>query len=138
MAKITRDAFLYMIPRGKPDDFAQCSKCMMWNGGTGLDGEADRCHIHGPNLVVTGDMTCGIFVYGDPHKAKLMAAVTPSESGLEKRPVRCENCRYSRQWGGKYRCTLFIKLNEECPEDFDLQTEIEPKACCNANRAKGD
>jgi hypothetical protein len=134
MPKITRDAFLYMIPRGKPDDFAQCSKCMMWNGS---DGEAkDRCHIHGPNIVITGDMTCGLYVYGDPHKAKLMAAVTPQESGLEKRKVRCENCMYSRHWGGKYRCAYFTKLNDDLPQDHDLLTEIEPKACCNANRAK--
>jgi len=135
MAKITRDAFLYMTPRGKPDNFAQCSDCMMWNGDKGEN--PNRCHIHGPNIQVSGDMTCGLYVKGTPHKAKLMAAVTPVESGLEKRKVRCENCVSSRHWGGKYRCKLFMDLNEDKPEEFDLLTEIEPKACCNANRAKG-
>ncbi len=131
MKKRTRDAFLYFAPRGKGDDFAQCRSCMMWNGADGE--EPNRCHIHGPNIVVTGDATCGIFVKGPPHKAKLMAATTPHESGLEKREVRCENCNDFRRWGGKARCMFYQQLNEEFPNFFDLDVNIEAEACCNAN-----
>lgn len=135
MAKLKRDVFLYMAPRGDGDDFAQCATCMMWTGTKG--DQANRCHIHGPRIEITGDYTCGIYVHGKPMPGgKLMASVTPKESGLERRPVRCENCHHSRSWGGKANCGLFARLNEDLPTVFDLDTVIEPKACCNAQTPK--
>jgi hypothetical protein len=135
MAKLTRDVFLYMAPRGKnPAQSAQCGTCPMWNLDTGEN--ANRCHIHGPKHEALAGDTCGIYVPGPPHKAKCMALVTPKESGFEKRQVRCENCRYSRQWSGGHRCKRFMDMNRLEPDVWDLDPEIEPLACCNANRPK--
>lgn len=126
MKKLERDAFLYLNPEPGIDDFAQCSSCFMWVHGD------NRCIIHGPRVRIPGSASCGFYVYGEPASegTPTKALVTAEESGLVDRPVRCENC----QWGGPttYKCRLFMGLNERLPDIFDLDEQIEPKGCCNA------
>jgi hypothetical protein len=124
MKKLERDAFLYLNSDG--EDFAQCHTCIMWVQ------EDNRCTIHGPRVRVPGTASCGLYVPGESQASGTLteALVTAEESGLVNRPVRCENC----QWGGPstYKCRLFIGLNERLPDVFDLDEQIEPKGCCNA------
>lgn len=126
MKKLERDAFLYLNPEAYSDNFAQCSTCEMW-----VEGD-NRCTIHGPRVKIQGTASCGFYVPGEPYSqgAETEPLVTAEESGLVDRPVRCENC----QWGGPstYRCRLFAGLNERLPDVFDLDEQIEPKGCCNA------
>jgi hypothetical protein len=126
MKKLERDAFLYLNPEPGVDDFAQCSSCEMWVKGD------NRCTIHGPRVRVPGSASCGFYICGMVQEPgyETEALVTAEESGLVDRKVRCENC----QWGGPstYRCRLFIGLNERLPDIFDLDEQIEPKGCCNA------
>lgn len=124
---IKRDAFLYLDPKGKKDQFAQCSSCIMWTGPKG-----NTCTIHGKTKV-TGDMSCGLYVHGPIHDDMIgqeMAAVTPKESGLLKESVRCENCAHFE--AGENECELFEELNEMDPKKWDLDPQVDPKGCCNA------
>ncbi len=128
--KLKRDAFLYLNPRPPVAEFAQCAECSMW-----VDGD-DLCTIHGPNITVPGTASCGLFIFGvtQPKGTPTKAVVTPEESGLVDREVRCENCL----WGGpeEYICQLFDMLNRYMPDIFDLDTAIEPKGCCNAQQPR--
>jgi hypothetical protein len=56
--------------------------------------------------------------------------MTPKESGLVRRQVRCENCKYAKN--GATVCGLYVTLNNEVPEMFALDEKIEPQGCCNA------
>lgn len=135
--KLTRDAFLYMEPAGDMEHseqkcYAACATCFMWDGDS-------ICHIHGKEVLVTGDMSCGIYVYGKPdpkmgEDAHVM--VTPSDSGLVLRDVRCENCYYGTMKNGKGWCKLFDKLNKTAPRDWNLDPVIELYGCCNGHRVK--
>jgi hypothetical protein len=96
---------------------------MMFTGST--------CTIHGKDVKITGDMSCGYYVHGMPmpdEKGHEMKSVTPSESGLVKRDVRCDNCTH---FDGESICNLFKKLNQN-PELFDLDEKVTPMGCCNA------
>lgn len=131
MAK-TRDAFLYLEPKQKEneEDFAQCSTCMMWTSEKGKN--PNRCHIHGKDTEVTGDMSCGIYVEGKPMPdGPIMPLVTPEESGLVKRKVRCENCL---SFDGKSKCLEYRRLNSM--PGWDLDENVIPKGCCNAQEPK--
>jgi len=122
-AKVKRDAFLYID--GKGADTGQCSSCKLWVKG------ADVCIIHGMHVTIKGTASCGLYVPGKPVNAGLaQALVTPEESGLVERKVRCQNCRFA--WSGATVCGLFQSLSERMPEIFDLDTKIEPQGCCNA------
>lgn len=127
-SKLSRNVFLYLNPEPGVDEFAQCSTCEMWVIGD------NRCTIHGPRVRVPGTASCGFYVHGLPAEPGTYteALVSAEESGLVDREVRCENC----QWGGPstYRCRLFIGLNERLPDIFDLDENIEPKGCCNAQQ----
>ena len=126
--KITRDAFLYLDPKAPADRFAQCSTCFMWTGP-----RRERCTIHGPNVPVTASMSCGFYIHGKPGLDKAgqeAARVTPTESGLVNRAVRCEDCRYLDRT--RSRCRLFEQLNETFPEQFALDAAVQLKGCCNA------
>ena len=82
MEKIKRDAFIYLDPKGDKSKFAQCSTCRLWTG-TG-------CLILGKTKV-TADMTCNLYVNGEPQKDKAgkeEALMTPEEAGLVTRQVR--------------------------------------------------
>jgi hypothetical protein len=96
----------------------------------------DLCAIHGTEVKVTAGMSCGLYIHGDPitdpKPGDAKKIVTPNESGLVDRQVRCENCK----WGGKevYVCGLFSLLNLRHGNIFKLDTSIDPKGCCNAQQ----
>lgn len=145
--KITRDAFVYLNPISEvsKNRFAQCETCRLWVPGF----EGGGCIIHGSKQVpITASMSCALFIAwpdGKPepdavqnHLAELQkdipGVVTPEESGLVDREVRCENCDYFDS--GKAKCGLFEKLNKAMPDIFDLQTDVDAYGCCNAQEPK--
>ncbi len=147
--KIGRDAFLYLEPgKSPPENFAQCEPCRMMVPDEYLPGDVDRCIIHGSSVKVDEGFSCG-FMCGWPtgkpnpevirnHAAELKrgvaGSVTPKESGLVDRPVRCENCYYHE--AKPSGCGLYRKLQKAMPETFDFGGfAVHPKACCNANTA---
>ena len=126
---IQRDAFLYLEPKTSKHrkNFAQCRDCMMWTGS-----KHNICTIHGKAVRVTGSMSCGLYVEGDPmpdHTEDAMPLVSPRDSGLVDRPVRCENCAHAN--AADKTCEFYHELNEG--DLFDLDEKIDPKGCCNAN-----
>jgi hypothetical protein len=129
-SKLSRDAFLYLDPHGDKDYFAQCSTCQDWVRGDNL------CVIHSPHVNVPGTASCGFYVHGDPQPpgTPVEFVVTPEESGLVDREVRCENCK----WGGptSYNCELYDLLNTYMSDIFLLDTQINPKGCCNAQQPR--
>ena len=127
--KLGADAFLYMDSDGDEDRFAQCSTCRDW-----IEGD-DLCVIHGPYLEVLGSMSCGLYVCGDtqPKGTDTIFAITPDESGLVDREVRCENCRH---FEAPNTCGLFSYLNKQLPDTFEIDTRIDPKGCCNAQQPR--
>ncbi len=129
--KIDRSAFLYFDPKAPKSRFAQCGSCMMFVP------DHERCTIHGPDVPVAAGSTCGLYVHGKPMPgAHVMCAVTPEESGLEHRKVRCENCAWFD--AARSRCKLFGALNAMAPATFALDLRVEPQGCCNANTPKDD
>jgi hypothetical protein len=148
--KVTRDAFLYLPPKhGVAEDFAQCGPCRMFVPAKYLhDGmEGGRCIIHGSRVVIDEDDSCGFMVpwptpdgsantkvYRD-HAAELVkelpGSVTPEQSGLVSRKVQCHRCRFKRNKEATL-CNLFYTLTKKMPDKFDLDENIEPHACCNA------
>ena len=126
MAKINEAAFLYLDPKEPKEKFAQCAACMMFTGST--------CTIHGKDVKITGKMSCGLYVHGKPmpeEKGHEMKSVTPKESGLVDRQVRCENCKF---YHDPNICDLFGRLNKE--GSFDLNTKVNQYGCCNAQEPK--
>ncbi len=124
MKKVTRDAFLYMENPSTPE-FAQCATCWLFAP------DRERCAILGIDIVVTAEDTCGYYLEGSkPPSLQVMALATPEEVGfLKATAVRCENCIFEGRHGTI--CRLYESLNE-LPDDFDLDTEIDPRGCCNA------
>jgi hypothetical protein len=127
--RITRDAFIYFGPKAPTYAFAQCSTCRMWVS-------SGQCEIHGPDVKVVGSMSCALYIHGTPLEpgARTSPIVTPTESGLVDREVRCENCKF----GGPERrsCDLFTMLNHWRPDLFNLNPLIDPKGCCNAQEPR--
>lgn len=121
--RIKRDAFLYMEPKGNGKDFAQCSTCVEFDPKT-------KCCVV-MNKIVAGLDSCGIYLEGKYDGRKPKEYATPAELGYVQREVRCENCKY-----GGDECWLYKMLNQRQPEDFDLETKIHPKACCNLQTPK--
>ena len=152
--KIGRDAFLFLTPGKNPEkDFAQCGpyECRMYVPREYLketDLKGDRCIIHGSDVKVGNDYSCG-FMCGWPtgkpnedvikaHAAELAkgipGSVTPEQSGLVNRRVRCENCDYHDE--AKSECGIFRMLQTALPEVFDFGGFAgETSDCCNANTA---
>jgi hypothetical protein len=128
--KITRDAFLYLDPQGpNTAEFAQCETCVMFTG--------DRCIIHGPDVEVDCDDSCGLYIHGPKKLGDApIKMVTPEESGLVDREVRCENCVYFDKTYST--CQLFEMLNRRFPKTFDLATRVNKLGCCNAQTPKPD
>lgn len=124
--KITRDAFLYLDPRGPKARFAQCATCRDWVSGD------RRCVIIGPRTMVSGTMSCGFYVHGKPQPpgTTTTARVTPEEAGLVDREVRCENCVHFSSRVDE--CELFRLLNKEHGDIFDLDIAVDAHGCCNA------
>lgn len=130
--KITRDTFLYLDPKPPADQFAQCATCLMWTGD-----KVQTCTIHGRKVKVTGGMSCGLYVHGKPvpdQAGQERAIVTPKESGLVDRPVRCENCSVFDE--KRSRCIGYETLNKALPQLFALDAAVHPQGCCNAQTPK--
>lgn len=125
--KLDRSTFLYLEPHGAGRDFAQCATCELFRKG-------NRCAILGPDVPVYPDSSCGFYIPGKPDDDECRKTFTPAEVGLVHRQVRCENC-ISYEGG---TCELFAALNKSLPEQFNLDTSVKPRACCNAQRPKAD
>lgn len=125
--KINRDAFLYLDPRFAPKSkWAQCSTCRDWI--------IDRhCVIHKQSVNVPGDASCGFYVWGvpKPRGTECLGRVTPEESGLVVRDVRCENCKWFDATG---ECEFYKLLNKRLPDTFDLNVRVDKQGCCNAQQ----
>jgi hypothetical protein len=127
--KIKRDAFIYLDPKGNKKKFAQCETCMMWTGPKHL-----TCTIHGKDATAKATMSCDFYVHGMPMPqmaGKEHKSVTPKESGLVDRPVRCENCAHYDTKPSK--CEMFAALNKSHPAMFDLEEGVDKYGCCNGN-----
>lgn len=152
--KIERDAFLFLVPKfpGKQQNFAQCVDCRMFVPEKFLNGKmsGDRCIVHGSNVKIDDDDSCGFMVPwptegGKPnpevvadHAAELLkmipGSVDPEESGLVSRRVQCHRCRFAD--GAVANCGLYETLNDAFPDVFDMDPEIETHSCCNAQMPK--
>jgi hypothetical protein len=122
--KIDRSAFAY-IPAKEGNATGQCKSCPLWVSDENL------CIIHGPKVEVRGGDSCVFYLPGKPTPgAPTDKIVTPQESGLVSRQVRCENCRFEHS--SATVCGLYETLNHLMPETFHLDAEIEPQGCCNA------
>ena len=119
-----RSVFLYIDPKGGAD--SQCGTCYLWIRG-------DHCLIHGSRRI-TAKMACCYYLHGTPRPAGTppQAIVTPDESGLVERQVRCENCRHFSD----RHCELFARLNSRLPAVFDLDTAVEARGCCTAQEPR--
>ena len=154
LPRITRDAFLFLTPRSKPqqEDFAQCGPCRMLVPEEYFEEklQGDRCIIHGSKVEIDDDDSCGFMVpwptpNGAPvervvedHAAELLkiipGSVTPKESGLVSRRVQCHRCRFGEE--SATICGLYRLLNQSFPDMFDLDESITPHSCCNAQEPK--
>lgn len=152
--KNNRDAFLYFDPSPKSpkDKFAQCETCRMFvpdeymGGKEGNESDdMDLCIAHGSNVKVGETFSCGLYAgwpKGPPNpevikdharelKKGIPGSVTPDESGLVDRQVRCENCIFHLKKNST--CHLYDMLNKTLPKYWDLDIHVDPKGCCNAN-----
>jgi hypothetical protein len=124
-SKLGRDIFLYMSPREPADRFAQCGTCRLFTGS--------QCALLGADVPVRATSSCGLYAWGTPHEQPVRASCTAEEAGLVHHEVRCENCVSFRS--GK--CQLYETLNRTKPDLFDLDVNVEEKACCNAQTPRG-
>lgn len=122
--KIDRSAFLYMAPKGDEKQFAQCGTCTLFLP------TKQRCGIYHKDDRVVANASCGLYISGEPKDNQpITNVVTPEESGYYKGQVRCENCSW---FDGESTCELYVELNENLSDVFDLDIKVEPKGCCNA------
>lgn len=129
--KITREAFGYQSPKEPKDQFAQCKTCVRWTG--------ERCMILGSDVEALAGDSCNEYIHGKPaldQAGKEKALMTPEEAGYVRRQVRCENCAYANP--KDKTCGLYKALNKQNPSAFDLDENIDPKACCNAQTDKSE
>lgn len=122
--KIDRSAFLYMEPSDDNREFAQCGTCFFW--------ASEKCKIHGERRIAASE-SCGLYVpdrLGRSIDAEL-PLVSPEQSGLVSRPVRCENCR---SFDAPGTCRLFTDLNRT--GQFACDPSVKPLGCCNAQMPK--
>ena len=129
--KITRQAFLYLEPKSGQNekDFAQCGSCALYSGSS--------CYLHAQDVQIKPDASCGFYCYGTPnpdYKGKELGAVTPDESELAEVLVQCHRCIYFHE--DKSICGLYQELNQKFPDQFDLDENVKPHGCCNANIQK--
>jgi hypothetical protein len=121
--RVSRDAFLYLDPKHPRDEFAQCGTCSEFMSNKGW------CAILDTGVYT--DSSCGFYLHGTPtdeqNPKKLVSA---KEAGLVHRQVRCENCKFFVSKTSI--CSLFVRLNNEFGNIFDLDTKVSPKGCCNA------
>ena len=131
MPKLGAETFLYLNPEPNTPEFAQCATCRDWVTGD------NKCVIHGPHVTVTNTMSCGLYVWGPPQPegTPTVAIVTTTESGLVDREVRCENCIHF-DYAGNSTCNFFVTLNDTLSQIFEIDENVEPKGCCNAQTSK--
>lgn len=128
MSKVTRDAFLYLEPKGDGRQFGQCSTCVLFLSKT------NRCKILGKNDVVYPDSSCGFYQEGKSEvTGEPTGEVSAKDAGLVHRQVRCENCA---AFDGKNTCLMFKDLNDKMPQVFSLDSKVKAKACCNGQHPK--
>jgi len=130
-SKIKRDAFLYQDPKGDPDKFAQCESCVAFTGKS--------CAVFPKGNTVSPGGSCGVYRHGkgDPDMlGKETGQFSKTQAGYVERQVRCENCAYFHD--EKTHCELFEKLNKQWPHIFDLDKDVNPKGCCDAQTARGE
>jgi len=121
--RILRSAFLYLPPQGDPTKFAQCGSCGMFIPNK------QRCWLFGDDDLVVANASCGLYIQGKPsNDQQPQHKVTPEQAGYNLGQVRCENCK----WFTGSECDLFVLLNQQMPNIFDLDTNVESQACCNA------
>lgn len=116
---MNRSTFVYLDPKGNPNDFAQCRSCKMY-----VDSH-DVCSLHGMKVKVHGGMSCTEYAFGHADDSELphvSPAFTPEQSGLVDAEVRCENCHFFES--EENECELFHILN--------IPDKVNPKGCCNA------
>jgi hypothetical protein len=127
MEKVTRATFLFMKAKAPKKKFAQCETCIH------LNPEADECELHRPQDDIDEDDSCGLYAHGTPAGGKPMSIVTPKESGLVSRQVRCENCAFfDPNSEDEPHCDFYTQLNLILPKVFDLDRYVGPQDCCNA------
>lgn len=123
-SKIDRSAFIYMQPKEPVSSFAQCSTCAQFLP------TKRRCAIFTGNDKVVKTASCALYVHGIPHDdQQIINSTNPQEAGYINASVRCENCEH---FDGRNTCQLFAKLNNQLPDMFDLDTNVNSKGCCNA------
>lgn len=107
-------------------------------------GSKDLCIIHGSKVAVGPNYSCGLYCVwpkGSPNPevirdhayelvGNLPGSVTPEQSGLVERQVRCENCVFYRSTEGQ--CGLYDTLNRSLPGMFELNSKVDKHGCCNA------
>lgn len=126
--KINRDAFLYMEPKGKQHDYAQCSSCVLMTSDK-------MCSVLGEFIEEPEETSCGLYAPGDaPLSDYFDDFVSKDDASFAERSVRCENCKFGD--AKRKVCKLYEKLNKDLPELFELNTKISPFGCCNANTPK--
>lgn len=125
--KVTRAAFLYLDPKSPKARFAQCGTCVHFIE------DKDQCQIHAPQVDIDEDDSCGFYLHGKPSAERAESLVTPEDSGLVDRQVRCENCMFfDPDTEPKEHCDLYTQLNRMLPSLFDLNRYVDRHGCCNA------
>lgn len=127
MEKIERSTFLYMDPQSPEEQFAQCGTCKHFISSK------DRCELHGKDDDIDDDDSCGLYVHGPASTAIPLGLVTPEQSGLVSRQVRCENCIFfDAHTEKREHCDLYTHLNRTFPQVFQLDRYVDEYGCCNA------
>lgn len=118
---MTKATFLYLEPKSKTHNFAQCANCKMFIA------DHKVCSLHGKNVKIEPTMSCGLYVPGGPavesELEHVEANVSPKESGLINAKVRCEHCEYYKK--NESECLLFEILGVQ-------DTKVIADGCCNA------
>lgn len=129
--KKKRDVLGYLSPTGKIDEFAQCSTCRdKINDGNGKF----RCFILDEPINL--HTSCDYYVPGKGREQGVIAKrlISNEEAGFYHGDVRCENCFHVE--AEKSKCGLYKHLNEDDPNLWYLDENIDLKGCCNAFTAK--
>jgi hypothetical protein len=122
-AKLDRSAFLYLPPKPPADQFADCSSCRHFIP------DEKKCSIFAAEDRVEPDGSCGLYLHGTPsNDQECLAIVTPEQAGYVQGPVRCGHC----SWYDDHQCGLYQTLMQKLPDVFELETSVDPHACCNA------
>lgn len=117
-----RSDLVYLDPKGKPEDFAQCRSCKMFIQSKGV------CSLLGMGVKINGGMSCTQYAFGKADEIELAhvsKSFTQEEVGLVDREVRCENCEFFESSDND--CLLFKTLN--------ISHKVNKHGCCNAQEA---